>query len=476
MGILPPQAIEIEQFVLGAALVEKNCLPVVFEMITNPEVFYLEKHQSIFKAIQELYDNGQSVDVRTVTFQLKKTARLEIAGGAFYLVELTNAVNQTVNIRDHLFILLEAYMRRSIIQASHLMQRSAYDPTYDVFALLDSSQQAIDKIRHGLQLSETRSGEEVLKEAYEKIEKGMNNKGMTGITSGLKSIDDLTGGWQTALYILAARPKMGKTATVIAWLKNAAQAGHTTCIFSLEMNGTELMNRIISMCYYESTRDIITPSEIQRGELTQKQLDGIKHVMKLYRLDLLFIDDQSALSIQELRSKAIALKAKHGIQMVIVDYLQLMQGETKGTREQEIGSISRGLKNLSKDLDVPVIALSQLSREVEKRTDKKPMLSDLRESGSIEQDANVVMFLFRPEYYGVTQDEAGKSTHNVAELIVAANRNGPTDTIPFYYNPMVNTIRDSEDYQPKDFKNESKEVIPFKSNRDFFGERPDAEF
>ncbi len=446
LGKLPPQAIDLEEAVLGALMLESEALTNVVDIL-KPESFYKEGNQEIYRAILMLFNDSQPVDLLTVTTQLRKNGKLETAGGAYYVTELTTKVNSAANIETHARIITEQSIKRDLIRISSEIQKDAYDETVDVFELLDSTEQHLFEISESHIRKNFEGMENLMHRAILELEAKKHHKdGLTGVPSGFTALDRLTSGWQPSdLVIIAARPGMGKTAFVVSAMRNAAvDFQKPVAIFSLEMSSIQLVNRLISA-------EAELPSEkIKKGSLEEFEWQQLIHKTDGLGRAPIFIDDTPALSIMELRAKARRLKAKHDIQLIIIDYLQLMKGDTSkgssGNREQEIASISRALKGIAKELSVPVIALSQLSRAVETRGgDKRPMLSDLRESGSIEQDADMVMFLYRPEYYGITQDENGMPTQNVGEVIIAKHRNGSLDTVQLKFIGKFTKFADLED-------------------------------
>ncbi len=426
LGKLPPQALDLEEAVLGALMLEKNALTAVIEYL-RPEHFYTEQHKEIYQAITDLFKASEPVDMRTVVAQLRKNGRLELVGGAYYIAELTSKVSSAANIEYHSRIIIEMAIKRDLIQISSEVQQNAYEDTTDVFDLLDRTEQSIFAISDSNLRKNYDTMKSLMFRAVTELQKRKEHKdGLTGVPSGFTKLDRILSGWQRSdLIIIAARPGMGKTAFVVSALRNAAvDFNHPVAIFSLEMASLQLVNRLIS------AEAELESEKIKRGNLAEFEWQQLVHRTNRLSSAPIFIDDTPALSILELRAKCRRLKAEHNIQMVVVDYLQLMKGDSQGNREQEIASISRALKGIAKELDVPVIALSQLSRGVETRGgDKRPQLSDLRESGSIEQDADIVMFLYRPEYYKITVDEEGLPTNGMAEVIVAKHRNGSLDTV-----------------------------------------------
>nr|WP_295928615.1 replicative DNA helicase [uncultured Dyadobacter sp.] len=427
---LPPQAIDLEEAVLGALMIEKDALTAVADIL-RPDSFYKEAHVRIYTAIVTLFADSEPIDMLTVTSKLRSTGELELIGGASYIMELTSKVNSAANIEFHARIISQAYIKRELIKVASEIQRDAFEDTTDVFRLLDKTEQSLFQISESNIKKNYADMGALMRQALAELDQKKNNKdGLTGVPSGFSALDRLTSGWQkTELMILAARPGMGKTAFVVSSLRNAAvDFNMPVAIFSLEMSSVQLVNRLIS------AEAEIDSEKIRKGSLAPHEWEQLHH--RIHRLTNapIYIDDTPALSVLELRAKCRRLKAQHDIQMIVIDYLQLMTGDTggksPGNREQEIAMISRSLKNLAKELDVPVIALSQLSRAVETRGgEKRPQLSDLRESGSIEQDADMVIFLYRPEYYGITEDEAGNSVAGIGEVILAKNRAGSLDTI-----------------------------------------------
>jgi replicative DNA helicase len=429
-GKLPPQAVELEEAVLGALMIEKDALTAVVDIL-QPSSFYKEAHQRIYNSILLLFGKSEPIDMLTVTTQLRSTGELEFVGGASYLVKLTNKVNSAANIEYHARIITQSAIKRDMIKIAGDILRDAYEDTTDVFNLLDKTEQTFFEISERNIRKNYADASTIMRATIEELEKKKNNKdGLTGVASGFTDLDRITSGWQnTELTIIAARPAMGKTAFVVSAMRNAAVEWNIpVAMFSLEMSATQLMLRLIS------AEAEIDSNKLRKGKLENHEWVQLHQKIKNLSNAPIYIDDTPALSILEMRAKCRRLKAQFDIGLVIIDYLQLMTadsgGGAKGNREQEIAAISRAMKNLAKEINVPVIALSQLSRAVETRGgDKRPQLSDLRESGSIEQDADMVMFLYRPEYYKITQDEQGNSTEGVGEVIIAKNRSGDVDTV-----------------------------------------------
>ncbi|MBD3631249.1 replicative DNA helicase [Cyclobacterium sp.] len=430
LGKLPPQAIDLEEAVLGALMLEKDALTAVVDILL-PDSFYKDAHKMVYEAILDLFNAGEPIDLLTVTNQLRKNGKLELVGGAYFITELTSRVSSASNIEYHARIITEQAMKRDMIRIASDIQKEAFEDTTDVFELLDKMEQSLFEISENNIKKNYVDMRSIMREAIIELESKKGQKdGLTGVPSGFTALDRVTSGWQKSdLVIIAARPAMGKTAFVLSVLRNAAvDHDRPVAIFSLEMSSIQLVNRLISS---EAELD---SEKIKKGNLADYEWQQLIHKTGKLTSAPLFVDDTPALSILELRAKCRRLKAQNDVQLIVVDYLQLMSGDSKGNnggnREQEISSISRALKKIAKELSVPVIALSQLSRAVETRGgDKRPQLSDLRESGAIEQDADIVMFLYRPEYYGITEDEDGNSTSGVGEVIIAKHRNGSLENV-----------------------------------------------
>lgn len=434
-GKVPPQATALEEAVLGALMLDKDAITVVIETLQPPS-FYSEGHQHIFEAMVKLFEKSQPIDLLTVTEQLRTMGKLEKAGGPYYLVELTNRVASAANLEYHARIVAQKYIQRELIGVSTKIIKDAFEDTTDVFDLLDNAEQSLFSItEQNLSRSYVSMGSvlgDVLKEVETASKQG---EGLTGIPTGFTDLDRLTSGWQPSdMVIVAARPGMGKTSFTLALAKNAADFGHGVAIFSLEMSAVQLVKRLISL-------ETDLPGEkLKKGNLEQYEWQQLNSAVEKLGDTPIFIDDTPGINVFELRAKCRRLKMQHDIKMIVIDYLQLMSGggssSKNGNREQEISAISRALKGLAKELHVPVIALSQLSRAVETRGGtKRPQLSDLRESGAIEQDADMVTFIYRPEYYQILEDEEGNSLKGVAEYIVAKHRNGALDTVKLRFVP-----------------------------------------
>jgi replicative DNA helicase len=431
-GKIPPQAKDLEEAILGAIMLERMAFDTVVEIL-KPECFYVEAHQKIYKAMQGLAIKSLPIDLLTVVEELKFREELDFVGGPYAVTKLTNAVVSSANIEAHARIVLQKFIQRELIRISGEIIGEAYEDSTDVFDMLDLAETKLFEITNNHLRKNFDDIETVLVKTINRIEEMRNRQDeMTGVPTGFPSLDKLTYGWQpTDLIILAARPSVGKTAFALNLARTAAlHPSRPTAVgfFSLEMSSSQLVQRILS------AESEIWLEKIARGKLEEHEMKQLykKGIDKLSKAPI-FIDDSAALNIFELRAKCRRLKNKHNIGIIIIDYLQLMSGsaDRNSNREQEISKISRDLKGLAKELQVPIIALSQLSREVEKRKEgnKIPQLSDLRESGAIEQDADMVMFLYRPDYYDVTTNEMGESNKGETYVKIAKHRNGSLDTI-----------------------------------------------
>ena len=431
-GKIPPQAKELEEAILGAIMLEKSAFDTVIEIL-KPECFYVEVHQRIYKAMQSLAIKSLPIDLLTVVEELKFIGDLEFVGGPYFVSKLTNSVVSSANIDAHCRIVLQKFIQRELIRISGEIIGDAYEDSTDVFDMLDEAETKLFGITNNHLRKNFDSIDAVLVKTIQRIEDMRNrDDDISGVPTGFASMDRITYGWQpTDLIILAARPSVGKTAFALNLARNAAMnPTKPTAVgfFSLEMSSGQLVQRILS------AESEIMLEKISRGKLEEHEMKQLykKGIEKLSKAPI-YIDDSAALNIFELRAKCRRLKNKHNIGLIIIDYLQLMSGsaDRNSNREQEISRISRDLKSLAKELQVPIIALSQLSREVEKRKEgnKMPQLSDLRESGAIEQDADMVMFLYRPEYYDITANEFGENNKGETHVKIAKHRNGSLETI-----------------------------------------------
>ncbi|MFC5046400.1 replicative DNA helicase [Aquimarina hainanensis] len=465
-GKVPPQAVDLEEVVLGAMMIDKKGVDEVIDIL-NAEVFYKESHQYIFEAIFRLFENSEPIDLLTVSNQLKKDGKLEQAGGEYYLIQLTQKVASSAHIEFHARIILQKFIQRSLIKISNEIIEESYDETTDVFDLLDMAESRLYEVTQGNIKRSSESAQSLVIQAKKKIEEISNKEGMSGVPSGFDKLDKLTSGWQPSdLIIVAARPGMGKTALTLSMARNIAVGqGIPVAFFSLEMASVQLITRLIS------SETGLSSEKLRTGKLEKHEWEQLNVKVKDLEKAPLFIDDTPSLSIFDLRAKARRLASQHGIKMIIIDYLQLMTagGSGKnGNREQEISTISRNLKALAKELYIPVIALSQLSRAVESRGgSKRPLLSDLRESGAIEQDADIVSFIYRPEYYKIDEwdDEERSPTQGQGEFIVAKHRNGGLENIRLKFIGHLGKFDNLDDFStPFEYHskmNEGEEENPF---------------
>ncbi len=451
-GLLPPQALDLEEAVLGALMIEKEAIHDVGELL-KAESFYSDIHQIIFRAILGLSTRQHPVDLYTVAEMLNRTEQLEIVGGPAYLAKLTETVGSASHVEFHAKIVAQKHMQRELIKASAEIQRDSFDSSLDITDLIDQAESKIFNVSEGHIKRDVRESKDVIKAALAMIEEARNKPdGLNGIPTGMGALDKITSGWQpTDLIIIAARPSMGKTAFVLSMARNIAiDFKRPLAFFSLEMGAEQLLTRLIIS---ESGLD---GKKVKNGRMDAMEWKHLQQSIKPLENAPLLIDDTPALSIFEFRSKARRLKVQYDIQLVIIDYLQLMTGpsDTKGNREQEVAAISRSLKAIAKELKIPIIALSQLNRSVETRGgNKRPQLSDLRESGAIEQDADIVAFIHRPEYYKMTHDEDNVPIRpGSAEIIIAKHRNGPTDTavLRFQQDRALFTNFEEDDFEAMD--------------------------
>jgi len=442
-GKLPPQALELEEAVLGAMLIDKKGVDEVIDLLT-PEAFYKSAHQHIYQSIYNLFQSSQPIDLLTVSADLRKNGKLDSIGGDFYLVQLTQKVASSAHIEFHARIILQKFIQRSLIRISNEIIESSYKESIDVFDLLDEAESKLYDVAQGNIKKSSDTAQNLVLLAKKKIEEIANKDGLSGVASGFQKLDELTSGWQASdLIIIAARPGMGKTALTLSMARNIAVIQNTpVAFFSLEMSSVQLITRLIS------AETGLSSEKLRTGKLASHEWKQLNVKVADLEKAPLYIDDTPALSIFDLRAKARRLASQHQIKLIVVDYLQLMTAGSSskaGNREQEISTISRNLKSLAKELDIPVIALSQLSRAVETRGGtKRPQLSDLRESGAIEQDADIVSFIYRPEYYGIEEWDDDEHTSSVgqAEFIVAKHRNGGLDNIRMKFIGQLGKFED----------------------------------
>lgn len=471
-GKVPPQAREIEEEVLGGAMLSKSALDTALELLTD-QAFYVDAHQRIFRAFVNLDHNQLPVDMLTVVQALKATEELDIVGGPWAVTKLTNIVSTTANAEAHCRIILQKFIQRELIRISGETIQEAYSDANDAFDLIDEHETKLLQLTQGFTKTDYKTSEVVAVAAMARIDHLIQHtEELSGVPTGFPYLNRITNGWQpTDLIILAARPSVGKTAFALNLARNAAidkVKPTPVAFFSLEMSSGQLANRILS------AESQIHLEKISRGRLYGDEYDKVYAANIRFGQMPIFIDDTASLSIIEFRSKARRLVSKHKVGLIIIDYLQLMSGSGSGNREQEISHISRSLKALAKELQVPIIALSQLSRAVETRKDKagEPVLSDLRESGAIEQDADLVMFLYRPDY-GQLADEGDSTVKGEGFLKISKHRNGPLEKILFKTELSIQTWFDIDQHnaymgntssQFPGWKKVEQEVIPTPKN------------
>ena len=442
-GKIPPQAIDLEEAVLGAMLIDEKGVNEIIELL-SPEVFYKRSHQLIYESIERLFRESEPIDLLTVSADLKKNKNFEPAGGDFYLISLSQKVSSSAHIEFHSRIILQKYIQRKLITISNEIIQKSYNESTDVMDLLDEAESKLYDVAQGNIKTSTESAQNLVIRAKARIEEIAKQEGLSGVSTGFEKLDKLTSGWQPSdLVIIAARPGMGKTALALSMARNiSVQQQIPVAFFSLEMSSVQLITRLIS------SETGLSSDKLRTGKLADHEWQQLNIKVSDLESSPLFIDDSPSLTIFELRAKARRLASSHGIKLIIIDYLQLMNigsSNKAGNREQEISTISRNLKALAKELDIPVIALSQLSRAVETRGGtKRPILSDLRESGAIEQDADIVSFLYRPEYYGITEwdDDMKTPSEGQGEFIVAKHRNGALDSIKLKFIPNLGKFED----------------------------------
>ncbi len=444
-GKLPPQALELEESVLGALMIEKDAYSLVSEIL-KPDCFYKVANQKIYEAIMTLALHQEPIDMHTVTEQLRRSGSIDEAGGPYYITLLTAKVSSAAHLEYHSRIILQKHMARELIRISSEIQTKAFDDKTDVDDLMQEAEGKLFEISQQNLKKDAIQINPVIEEAIKRMQLAATQQGASGVQSGFHSLDKITSGWQRSdLVIIAARPAMGKTAFVLSMAKNMAVDYNTPiAVFSLEMSNVQLVNRLImNVCQLEGEK-------IKNGQLDKYEWEKLDKDLTALINAPIYIDDTPSLSVFELRSKARRLVKEHKVECIVIDYLQLMNasGMNFGSREQEVSMISRSLKGLAKELDIPIIALSQLNRGVEGRTGiegKRPQLSDLRESGAIEQDADMVCFIHRPEYYKITEDAAGNSLIGIAEIIIAKHRNGAVGDVQLRFKGQFAKFTNKDD-------------------------------
>ena len=445
-GHLQPQALDMEQAVLGALMIDKDAFSIVSEIL-RPETFYEPRNQKIYQAIQTLNMSERPVDIMTVTEQLKKDGTLEDVGGPAYIMDLSSHVASSAHIEYHSRVLAQKFMARQLISFASVIETKAFDETQDVDELMQEAEGSLFELSQKNLRQDYTQIDPVVKNAVDILQRAAaNTDGLTGISTGYTDLDDKTSGWQNSdLVIIAGRPAMGKTAFALSLAKNIAIDNRIpVAFFSLEMSNVQLVNRLISnVCE-------ISGKKILNGQLDQEEWKRLDSRLRRLQGAPLYVDDTPGMSIFELRTKARRLVREKGVRIIMIDYLQLMNanGARFGSRQEEVSTISRSLKGLAKELDIPILALSQLNRGVEGREGnegKRPMLSDLRESGAIEQDADMVCFVHRPEYYRIFQDEHGNDLHGMAQIIIAKHRKGATGDVLLNFRGEFTRFQNPQD-------------------------------
>lgn len=461
-----PQAVEIERVVLGALMVDSDAFSVVSELL-KPETFYEPRHQKIYEAIRNMNMDERPVDIMTLNDELSKMGEIDKVGGVDYLMEISSQVASAAHVESHARILAEKYMQRQLIHFAGDIETKAYDSSVDVDELMQQAEGSLFQISQNNMKQDFTQVAPVVKNAVEILQRAASNKGgLTGIPTGYVGMDEITSGWQASdLVIIAGRPAMGKTSFALSIAKNVAvDYGVPIGFFSLEMNNVQLVNRLISNVCEVSGRKILN------GQLDPSDWERLdKRIGRLTDAPI-YVDDTPGLSVFELRTKARRLVREKGVKIIMIDYLQLMNanGMKFGSRQEEVSTISRSLKGLAKELDIPVLALSQLSRNVENREGlegKRPQLSDLRESGAIEQDADMVLFVHRPEYYHILTDEKGNDLRGMAQIIIAKHRKGATGDVLLTFKGQFTRFQDPERNSPEiPDAADSSEIIGSKLN------------
>jgi len=445
-GHLQPQALEVEKAVLGALMVDKDAYAVVCELL-YPESFYEKRNQMVYSAIRDLSMAEKPVDVLTITDRLEKDGHLDEVGGPAYIMELSSRVASSANIEYHANIIAQKFLARQLISFASVIETKAFDETSDIDDLMQEAEGSLFELSQRNMKKDYTQINPVIRQAIDVINKAhANTSGLTGVPTGYHKLDDITSGWQASdLVIIAGRPAMGKTSFALSMAKNiAADQKVPMAFFSLEMSNVQLVNRLISNACE------IAGSKILNGQLQPDEWDRLdKHVNTLIDAPL-YVDDTPGLSVFELRTKARRLVREHGVKIIMIDYLQLMNanGMRFNSRQEEVSTISRSLKGLAKELDIPIIALSQLNRGVESREGvdgKRPQLSDLRESGAIEQDADMVLFVHRPEYYHIYADDHGHDLRGMAQIIIAKHRKGATGDVLLTFRGEFTRFENPED-------------------------------
>ncbi|WP_185864921.1 replicative DNA helicase [Blattabacterium cuenoti] len=470
LGKVPPQAVDIEEFIIGSIMIDKKGLDEVISIIF-PEIFYKKEHQYIYTAIRNLYNNSNPIDLYTVSNELRKEGKLDLIGGELYLIELTQKVISSAHIEYHGKIVLQKFLLRELIKISSDLIKKCYEHNTDIFDLLNYAENKIFEINQKyLMKKKYESTEDLVNRVIEKI-RTTKNKGLSGVPSGFHKLDSITSGWQNSdLIVIASRPGMGKTTFMLSMVANISlKKNIPIAIFSLEMSPVQLITKLIS------SETKISSEKIRKANLSRSDWECLIEKSEKIKRSPLYINDTPSLSIFDLRAKCRNLISKKKVKLILIDYMQLMRNHhtyRSQNREQEISIISRNLKSIAKELDIPIIVLSQLSRAVENRGgNKRPLLSDLRESGAIEQDADIVIFIYRPEYYGFKiwdSDYHNESCNGQAEVIISKHRNGSLNKFRLQFIADQSRFENFKETNPvpldweEDYK---KNVIDYENNR-----------
>lgn len=441
VGKLLPQAVDVEERILGAVMIETGAILAASEILI-PDSFYKDEHKIIFQACLDLFKKSKPIDLTTVTAELRKSGQLETAGRAYYISELTNRVSSSANLEFHSRIVAEKFLLRRMIELSNTIQHDCYDETSDVFNILATLQSGINTSLDSISVNSISTAGDVSEQALQDIETARNNGGVIGHSTGIRGLDAIMKGLAPKdLVIIAGRPGMGKTSLAVCILNFVSSILRIPCgIISLEMSDVQLIMQLYSI------QTQINNQRVKVGDIRSDEVEKWDNALKVIKKQPLYIDDKTGPSLLKIKMSIMKMVNMHGVKVVAVDFLQMAHGhDSKKQRNQQIEEVARELKNLAKELGITIIALAQLSRQVEQRGgSKRPILSDLKESGAIEEAADAVIFVYRPEYYNIPEDEEGRPTTGIAELIIAKNRKGPPDTVPVRFIGYTTTFCDIE--------------------------------
>ena len=464
-GHLQPQALDVERLVLGALMIDKDAFSVVSEFL-KPQTFYEPRNQKIYQAIQTLNVDEHPVDISTVIEELKREGTLDDIGGPSYVLQLSHDVASSAHIEYHAHILAQKFLARQLISYAGNIETKAFDESIDVNELMQEAEGSLFELSQNNMKKDYVQVDPVINKAIEMLQKAAETAGgLTGVPTGYTKLDEKTSGWQKSdLVIIAGRPAMGKTSFALSLAKNiAVDYKFPIAFFSLEMSNVQLVNRLISnVCS-------ISGSKMLNGQLSHDEWERLDKDIRKLQGSPIYIDDTPGLSIFELRTKARRLVREKGVKIIMIDYLQLVNanGMRFGSRQEEVAKISQSLKGLAKELDIPILALSQLNRTVEGREGvegKRPQLSDLRESGAIEQDADMVMFVHRPEYYHIFQDDKGRDLHGMAQIIIAKHRKGATGDVLLTFKGEFTRFQNPENENGPEPQGPNGEIIGSRMN------------